>query len=112
MNRPRVDYDQLAATYHSRYDNSKLAGIAEALLQLAEQCSARVILEVGCGTGMWIATLRSTGATVLGADSSQGMLTQASARLGPTGLVRAHANQLPFAGRTFDVIYCVNALHH
>jgi ubiquinone/menaquinone biosynthesis C-methylase UbiE len=112
MDRPRVDYDQLSQTYHSRYDSSKLVGIADALLQLAKQCSARLILEVGCGTGMWIETLRSTGVTVLGVDSSQGMLTQASTRLGSAGLVRAHANQLPFSGGRFDLIYCVNALHH
>jgi ubiquinone/menaquinone biosynthesis C-methylase UbiE len=112
MGRHRLDYDSLAADYNSRYSNDSLQGIAQALLGLAGRFSAATVLEAGCGTGRWIGTLRPLCSRVFGADSSMGMLLQARARLGSAGLIRAVANELPFADRCFDFIYCVNALHH
>ena len=112
MDHPRVDYDQLASTYHTRYANGKLDGIADALTRLARERSARIVLEVGCGTAHFVETLRSTGAAVYGADLSAGMLGQASARIGPEGLTQANANKLPFRADGVDLIFCVNALHH
>ena len=94
MDRPRVDYNQLAPTYHSRYDGpNKLDGIAQALRSFDARCA----LEVGCGTGRFLVPLRETGEQVFGVDASTGMLSQAAARLGPSNLVAARANQLPFA---------------
>lgn len=109
MDRSRVDYDQLAATYHSRYDGpKKLEGIAEAL----KGFRARKILEVGCGTGRFIEPLRETGASVFGLDASPGMLSEAVKRLGSDCLTLGHANHLPFASEAFDLVCCVNAIHH
>lgn len=109
MKTPRVDYNQLAPTYHSRYDGpEKLGGIARAL----KAFPAEKILEVGCGTGRFVEELRQSGATVFGVDASTGMLGQAAARLGSSGLVAARANALPFASDGFDLIYVVNAIHH
>jgi ubiquinone/menaquinone biosynthesis C-methylase UbiE len=104
-----VDYQQLAPTYHNRYaGSSKLQGIAQAL----ESFHGRFVLEVGCGTGHFLETLRSKGTTVVGLDSSTGMLSQAAPRLGAANLLAAHANALPFKAESFDFIYCVNAIHH
>lgn len=109
MDRPRVNYNELAPTYHSRYDGpTKLEGIADALLNF----HARTVLEVGCGTGRFVKSLRESGATVIGADASTGMLSQAADRMGSYDLVAARANQLPFAPASFDLVCCVNAIHH
>jgi SAM-dependent methyltransferase len=109
MDRPRVNYNQLAATYHSRYAGpTRLDGIAEALRNF----NAQRVLEVGCGTGRFVESLRVGGATVFGVDASTGMLAQAASRLGPENLAAARANQLPFAAGLFDLICCVNAIHH
>jgi ubiquinone/menaquinone biosynthesis C-methylase UbiE len=109
MERPHVDYQQLAPTYHLRYAGpTKLEGITSALRAF----QARNVLEVGCGTGHFVESLRTDETTVMGLDASTGMLSQASARLGPTGLVAAHANHLPIRPGSFDFIYCVNAIHH
>lgn len=109
MDRPKVNYDDLSPTYHARYaGESRLNGIARAL----ESFQACTILEVGCGTGRFVESLRETGATVFGADASVGMLSQGAARLGSGRLVAATANQLPFAEGSFDLVCCVNAIHH
>jgi SAM-dependent methyltransferase len=109
----RVDYDRLASTYHSRYAGpTKLEGIAQALVELAARTQAKVALEVGCGTGRFLEDLRRVVPRSYGADASTGMLGQAAARLGPAGLIAARANQLPFAPASFDLIACINAIHH
>src|SRR5215207_8022524 len=100
MDRPRVNYNELAPTYHSRYDGpNKLDGIAQALRSF----NGDTCLEVGCGTGRFIEVLRETRARVFGLDASTGMLSQAAARLGSSNLVAARANQLPFGAESFNL---------
>jgi ubiquinone/menaquinone biosynthesis C-methylase UbiE len=73
---------------------------------------AERILEVGCGTGHWLASLRPVSGQLYGLDLSAGMLAQAGQRQTPLALIRGRAGQLPFPDRCFDLIYCVNAIHH
>jgi ubiquinone/menaquinone biosynthesis C-methylase UbiE len=106
MSEHRVDYDHLAPAYDARYEVDTLQPVAEALLPLARD---RMVLEVGCGTGRWMRDIRVAADFVVGVDASFGMLRQR--QLGAE-YVNAHANALPFGPSTFDLIYCVNALHH
>jgi SAM-dependent methyltransferase len=112
MERPKLDFNKLAGTYHQRYADNKLDGIEAALLDLARSRSVERVLEVGCGTGRWIESLRITGAAVFGADASTGMIEQGARRLGPQRLIAATANRLPFDQEYFDLIFAVNAVHH
>ena len=112
MDRLRVDYDSLSSTYHSRYDERRLDGIEHALLELVGRYLRPRVLEVGCGTGKWIESLRDAGVSVFGVDASFGMLAHAGERLGSEGFAAAQANDLPFAGELFDIIFSVNAIHH
>lgn len=112
MERPKLDYNRLAGTYHRRYKDNDLKGIETALLGLAESHEAKDILEVGCGTGRWIEALRQAGRLVFGVDSSTEMVAQAATRTGLRNLVAADANQLPFREDAFDLVFMVNAIHH
>lgn len=112
MERPRVDYDQLADVYDARYKTERLAGISTALIELIRRSCARRILEAGCGTGHWLDALRSHSGFICGADSSTGMLDQARRKIATAPLVAARANALPFTAGSFDLIFCVNAVHH
>jgi SAM-dependent methyltransferase len=108
----RVNYDQIASTYGQRYAVDRLDGVAANLTRLVDEVGATKILEVGCGTGRWLAELRSSSRQVYGLDRSPGMLRQATlARTSPY-LVGGQASRLPFHQATFDLIYAVNALHH
>jgi ubiquinone/menaquinone biosynthesis C-methylase UbiE len=112
MERPRVDYDELANDYDARYSVASLAGIRDALRELAGRSGARRILEAGCGTGHWLGELREHVRFVCGADASVGMLGQARGKLERTPLVAARANALAFRAGSFDLIFSVNAVHH
>lgn len=108
----RVDYDDIASTYDARYGSHAAEAqhtIPPALRELLRQGVRNRILEVGCGTGFWLDSFGSDH-EVCGIDLSQGMLRRA--KLKQTNLICGTADQLPFIGDRFDVVYSVNALHH
>lgn len=115
----QVDYDRIAPGYNRRFaKGSEKVGIVAALLALAgavtppEGRGVARILEVGCGTGYWLASLRPASKQLYGLDLSAGMLAQASSREERLALARGRACQLPFASACADLVYCVNAIHH
>jgi SAM-dependent methyltransferase len=110
--RPDVNYDRLAAGYHQRYAVNRLEGVAALLRGLAQAVGAARVLEVGCGTGRWLAELAPQARHVIGLDYSAGMLHQAQALRAPGSLVRGQAGELPLAAGGLDLVFCVNALHH
>lgn len=111
MSPQRINYDKIAPEYDRRYEG-ELQERGKALLKLASRLQAERILEVGCGTGHWLASLRSTGAHLYGLDLSEGMLRQAQGRAASLFLVRGTATELPFSRDWFDLVFCVDAVHH
>jgi SAM-dependent methyltransferase len=81
-------------------------------VSLARELNAERILEVGCGTGRWLADLRPVTEDLYGLDLSAGMLHRAGRRDEGLGLVRGRAGRLPWPACCFDLLYCVNAIHH
>jgi len=79
---------------------------------MSQKITARDILEAGCGTGRWLAELQSPTRGVRGLDLSPGMLRQAREIHGARALTCGRATQLPFPNASFDLIFCVNAVHH
>lgn len=111
-----LNYAPLASTYHQRYAFSPLEGVAAALRALAKYLAPQRILEVGCGTGRWLTELAAD-YPICGLDLSYAMLQQAHLRNEQqpsplSSLVNGTAEALPFPNATFDLVFCVNALHH
>ncbi|HEY7371180.1 MAG TPA: class I SAM-dependent methyltransferase [Polyangia bacterium] len=106
-----MDYDTIAHSYDRRYSLHAYAGIRRALFDLAERTGPgrRRVLEVGCGTGRWLKEFEGAGFDIAGIDRSTEMLTRASC----SGDLRlGHAEALPWSEGAFDLVFCVNALHH
>lgn len=113
MKDTHVDYDALAPTYNQRFsDEHDRLATARALTDMVHRLDAQTILEVGCGTGRWLAGLRALTEQGYGLDPSKGMLAQAHARGMQLQLTRGRGEHLPFPDATFDLVYCVNAIHH
>jgi len=109
-----VNYDQIASQYNQRYRDNPLGGIEKALVRLIRGSNAQSIIEIGCGTGRWLAGLAKhfPQAHIYGLDSSCGMLTEAQRRPESPELIRGKASHLPLKAGSFDLVFCVNALHH
>ncbi len=109
---PRVDYGAIAADYHRRYEANSMPGIAAWLTALALRRADARVLEVGCGTGRWLAELRPHAGWIAGLDRSPGMLRHARVEYGALPLACGTARRLPFPPASFDFVLSVHALHH
>ncbi len=107
-----LNYDQIASDYNQRYPSTQQWERGQALLKLSEQIEAHSILEVGSGTGYWLTMLSQNTSAVFGMDYSLGMLQQAQKQHAPLKLSRGTAVQLPYQNESFDMLYCVDAIHH
>ncbi len=106
----RMDYNELAGPYGAyRRPN---AAVIELLLQLAGDSSEPRLLEIGTGTGNFASTFEQHFPNqVYGIDPSIEMLKQVP---GPVAhrIALARAEQLPFPGGLFTLMYSVDVIHH
>jgi SAM-dependent methyltransferase len=75
----------------------------------------RRALELGCGTGVFLAQVAASGAELVGLDLSSDLLERARGRLqgqDHVRLVRGNAENLPFPAGAFDAVYGSSVLHH
>jgi SAM-dependent methyltransferase len=109
---PRVNYDKIAGNFDGRYAHGLYDGVKMALRALVSRAAPECALEVGCGTGYWLTALSDLLPRSYGVDHSIEMLRKAAQRDSGAALMRATAATLPFRDRSFDLIFCVNAIHH
>jgi SAM-dependent methyltransferase len=112
MSQNSLDYNTIAPTYNRRFISDGQRQTACVLRELVREVGAQRILEAGCGTGHWLNDLAKTGWDCFGLDRSSGMLSEAAQHSEPIRLVQGQAETLPFGHESFDLLYCVNAIHH
>jgi len=106
----RVDYDDIAESYDKRYDRNRYSDVRDALARFVGD--ARDIVEVGCGTGHWLAELSGGERRVVGIDPSWGMLRHAARNAARASLIRGAADALAIRSDVIDRVFCINAFHH
>jgi ubiquinone/menaquinone biosynthesis C-methylase UbiE len=106
-------YDRWAATYDES-PNPLLALEERQLTSILPDLAGSNVLDLGCGTGRWLARLMARGAcSVVGIDLSAAMLNVARRRAGLCEqLVRADGLRLPFRASVFDFVLFSFALNH
>lgn len=118
-------YDQ---TFRLVYAGFREQSYHRAVRNALPPASTAAVLEIGCGTGRLLTTLRRAApwARLAGADLSPFMLEAAAknsglpvhcpapgiARTEPAGLVHADARFLPWEDGTFDVVAAAHVLGH
>jgi SAM-dependent methyltransferase len=73
---------------------------------------ARRVLDLGCGTGFFLAELDQQHPGAVGLDISFEMLKVSEKYIPGARLVTADAERLPFLPGSFDVVFCKGSLHH
>lgn len=113
------DYDATSQTYDSVRRCVGLASLERALATssrgVGKPLAELQLLDVGCGTGNYIAAVKSKLARCVGLDPSQGMIKQARAKHGSdprVTLQQASVLDIPFSDCSFDVVIMTQVLHH
>lgn len=73
---------------------------------------AKRVLDLGCGTGFFLAELEERCPGAVGLDISIDMLRVSEQYVPGARLVAADAEALPFEHKAFDVVFCKGSLHH
>ncbi len=99
------------------YDKTRIPVGADAILgclaRTGVPLSEQSVLEAGCGTGNYLQALRPNLGSLAGVDFSEGMLTQARAKLGEDiELACGSILDLPYEDERFDGITCNQVIHH
>lgn len=108
----KTDYSKIAPTYNNRYDVNYLVNIEKQIKSLITINNYKTILEIGCGTGRWISSLDARNKKIFGLDYSFDMMKIPKSDKTHLNLVNADAVHIPFKDNYFDLIFCVNAIHH
>jgi SAM-dependent methyltransferase len=111
MKLPTIDYDAIAQDYAQH--RQVHPEVLRKLLATGHISAASRILEVGCGTGNYVAALRSaTGCSGWGLDRSAGMLTRAKTRADDVCFQLGDGHRLGYRSRSFDLVLSVDVIHH
>lgn len=99
------------------YDKTRIPVGVDAIVSCFERTGVPLneqrVLEAGCGTGNYLQALRPDLGSLVGVDFSEGMLTQARAKLGEdVELTCGSILDLPFEDERFDGITCNQVIHH
>jgi SAM-dependent methyltransferase len=102
------DYDQLAADYarHRRTHPEVLRRL------LAAAGPETRVLDVGCGTGNYLAALGQAGCPRWGVEPSAEMRATAQVRAAGAEIREGRAERLDFPDGTFDLVFSVDVIHH
>jgi len=105
-----VYYDSVS----DNYDFSRRAGpkSSRILIDMLNPIENVRILDIGCGTGNFLAQLHQTSHKLVGLDISAGMLAKAREKAADVFLVEGDASSMPFSDCSFDAVYCILVLHH
>lgn len=107
----REGYDSWARTYDEQ-SNQLLETEQPIVRGILDGLPAGVALDAACGTGRHAAYLASLGHTVIGVDSSPGMLARAREKIPEGEFHEADLHELPIADDSVDVVVCAIALVH
>lgn len=115
FHRDIADRAEFIWNWDSPSGRRRAARRAELLAEHAEVRPGRRVLELGCGTGIFLEKLAARGAAITGIDLSADLLGRCAARMAGAAnvrLVRGNAMQMPFPDGSFDAVYGSSILHH
>lgn len=106
MKKVQKHYDEVAPIYDRRYNHQQgrqyYAHITRQVLDYLEP--GGLLLDIGCGTGLFIERYLASGSEAVGIDISKGMVTRARERCPLSEFIIGTAESLPFQENTFDAV--------
>jgi SAM-dependent methyltransferase len=84
----------------------------EAVLEKLTLGEGKMLLDAGCGSGLFLSMAAETGAFVHGIDAAPGLLHISKLRLPGATLLQEDLEELPFLDETFDVVTGFNSFQY
>ena len=78
-------------------------------LQLDEE---KMLLDAGCGSGLFLTMASSTGANIYGIDAAPGLLSISKERLPKVNFLTEDLESIPFSDETFDIVTGFNSFQY
>lgn len=76
-----------------------------------EDAAVQTVLDVGTGTGLFAEEFHKHGMDAVGVDPNPAMIAAARALVPDTRFLEGHAEALPFADKSFDLVFLGSVLH-
>lgn len=97
-------YDEVADIYDNRYNRNRGLSYYAHISRQVMECLPKKgrILDLGCGTGLFLKAYENQGGSGIGLDLSQGMVRRAKTRCPSSDFAVGNAELLPFRGESFD----------
>ncbi|NYT20896.1 MAG: methyltransferase domain-containing protein [Methanomicrobiales archaeon] len=106
LEKVRQHYDDVADIYDNRYNRNRgrfyYAHIAGQVMDCIPPSSR--ILDLGCGTGLFLNAYERRGGSGVGLDLSRGMVLRAQSRCRKSEVTMGNAEVLPFRDGSFDAV--------
>ena len=82
------------------------------VLKRLELDEEKMVLDAGCGSGLFLSMVSSTGANIHGMDAAPGLLAIAKKRLPGITLLIEDLESIPFSNETFDLVTGFNSFQY
>jgi 2-polyprenyl-3-methyl-5-hydroxy-6-metoxy-1,4-benzoquinol methylase len=112
-----LDHEKVRRFYDSKYhvngrNDARLPWHARRVAARLGDLREKMVLDVACGGGEWLAELARRGASVSGVDISKVAVQRCRELLPGSEFHEAIAEQLPFDSNRFDLVTCLGSLEH
>ena len=112
-----TQYESFAAEYEAHAGTAPYNALYDrpATLDLVGDVEGKVVMDAGCGPGIYVAELLARGAEVLGCDASPTMIELARAKVGDRADLRVHSLEDPFhwvADQSIDIVLTALVYHY
>src|SRR5262245_38073156 len=84
----------------------------QAVLKRVKLDEEKMLLDAGCGSGLFLSMASATGVVVHGIDAAPGLLSISRKRVPEATLLIEDLEEIPFANETFDVVTGFNSFQY
>lgn len=102
----------IAPQYWSRYTEPFFLPLYKKVIEQLRLDEDSLLLDAGCGSGLFAHMAISTGAQVIGLDTAAGLLEVARGRSPQNNFLEENLESLPFAAESFHVVTGLNSFQY